>query len=177
MFVDHAEAIVGFPGGFGTMDEVFESLVLIQTGKSPIVPLVLVEGDDGDFWKRWEDFTQGGLLKEGWISPEDLSLYRIVSSPEEAVQEISSFYRVYQSARYVREKLVLRLNRSLTEEELAILNGEFSVLIESGQMENSSALPEEEDVLDLPRLVFHHTKYKFGMVRQLIDRINGFDAP
>ncbi|MEO1371310.1 MAG: LOG family protein, partial [Planctomycetota bacterium] len=132
MFVDHAEAIVGFPGGFGTMDEVFESLVLIQTGKSPIVPVVLVEGQDGDFWQRWEDFTKGGLLEEGWISPEDPGLYRIVSSPEEAVEEITSFYRVYQSARYVHDKLVLRLTRALTEQELAVLNDEFSILIESG---------------------------------------------
>ena len=177
MFVDHAEAIVGFPGGFGTMDEVFESLVLIQTGKSPIVPVVLVEGKDGDFWQRWEDFTKGALLKEGWISPEDTDLYRIVSSPEEAVEEITSFYRVYQSARYVHDKLVLRLTRALTEEELAILNDEFAILIESGQIENSAALPEEEEVTHLPRLVFHHTKHKFGLVRQLIDRINGFDAP
>ena len=124
-----------------------------------------------------EDFTKGALLKEGWISPEDPVLYRIVSSPEEAVEEITSFYRVYQSARYVHDKLVLRLTRQLTEEELAILNEEFSILIASGRIENTAALPEEEEVTHLPRLVFHHTKHKFGLVRQLIDRINGFDAP
>ena len=177
MFVDHAEAIVGFPGGFGTMDEVFESLVLIQTGKSPIVPVVLVEGQDGDFWQRWEDFTKGALLKEGWISLEDPGLYRIVSSPEEAVEEITSFYRVYQSARYVHDKLVLRLTRALTEEELAILNEEFSILIASGVSKTPRLCPKKKKSPTFPRLVFHHTKHKFGLVRQLIDRINGFDAP
>ena len=104
-------------------------------------------------------------------------MYRIVSSPEEAVEEITSFYRVYQSARYVHDKLVLRLTRTLTDQELAMLNDEFSILIESGRIENSAALPEEEEVTHLPRLVFHHTKHKFGLVRLLIDRINGFDAP
>ena len=93
MFVDHAEAIVGFPGGFGTMDEVFESLVLIQTGKSPIVPVVLVEGQDGDFWQRLGRFHQGCLAQRRVDQPEDPGLYRIVSSPEEAVEEITSFYR------------------------------------------------------------------------------------
>lgn len=175
MFLSQADAIVGCPGGFGTQDEIFESLVLMQTGKSAIVPIVLLEGTGGDYWQSWQENIRSNLLARGWISPEDEHLCYFAESPEDAVRHILHFYRLYHSSRYVRETLVIRLARALAEEELALLHDEFSSILASGTFENTSALPEEKDVMEMPRLVFHHQRHQYGLLRALINRVNDFE--
>jgi uncharacterized protein (TIGR00730 family) len=175
MFISQAEAVALFPGGFGTMDEAYEALTLVQTGKATMVPIVMIEGPGGDYWKRWEDWTRAVLQKQ-FISPEDTGLYYIAKDPADAAEHIVRFYRLYHSSRYVKDDLVIRLKRPLSPECLDRLNTEFAVLVKHGRIEQRGALEGETDFLDLPRLVFHHTRHKFGLVRRLIDRINECEA-
>lgn len=177
MFVSHSDAVAVFPGGFGTMDEIFEVLTLVQTGKSPIVPIVLVEGAGADgqplgYWPRWEHGVIDNLLQQGWISPEDPGLYEVAKSPRDAVDRIVRFYRNYHSSRYVDDLLVVRLKRPLSPAQVALLNDEFRPIVQSGVMEQRGPLECEQEHPHLPRLVFHHTKRAYGLVRRLIDRIN-----
>lgn len=172
MFISNASAIAAFPGGVGTLDELFEVLTLMQTGKSNIVPLVLIEGPKGHYWKNWEDYLESNLLKNGWVSPADKNFYYIASSPLDAKKHILKFYNRYHSSRYVKELLSIRLTKKLTTAQVTKLNKEFSILVATGKMQQTKALPEENDNLELPRLVFQHTRRNYGVLRALIDRIN-----
>jgi len=173
MMVSHADALVAFPGGLGTQDELFEVLTLMQTGKSHIVPVVLLEGGNSAYWKEWESFAHTELLDKGWISPDDLNLYHIATSPQEALDHILHFYSNYHSSRYVKDQLVLRLQRTPSPATMEALNHEFQDLLVSGTLLLSSALPEENGEAEgLPRLVLHHNRRHIGKVRKLIDRIN-----
>jgi uncharacterized protein (TIGR00730 family) len=174
MFMSHSDAMVAFPGGFGTMDELFEMLTLIQTGKANIIPLVLVEGEGGVFWKAWEHYLKTHLSKNGWISKADQSLYYHSKSPEDAVQHIVQFYKRYHSSRYVKDDLVIRLKEALTPRQLASLNRRYSQIVAEGKINAVNAFAEETDHLELPRLAFRHTRRDFGVLRQLIDAINEF---
>lgn len=174
MFLTHSDAAAVFPGGFGTLDELFEILTLIQTGKANIIPVVLIEGKQGVYWRDWKRYIDHHLLANGWISPEDLHLFYIAKSVEDAIQHVQNFYRRYHSSRYVGDQLVIRLSSELSDEQVEKLNEEFKVLIVQGNIERSRALPQETDHLELPRLVFHHTNRDFGILRILIDRINEF---
>ena len=149
-------------------------MTLIQTGKSNVVPIVLLEGTGGVYWEHWKTYVVKNLLDNGWISPEDLSLMHMAKSPEDACEHILAFYRVFHSYRYVDENLVFRLNHELTPEQIDELNDEFKDLVRSGRIEQTRALSAEQDHLELPRIVFHHTRRAWGRVRQLIDRINDF---
>ncbi|MGP1310173.1 MAG: LOG family protein [Phycisphaerales bacterium] len=176
MFVSQADAIACFPGGFGTQDEAFEILTLIQTGKSEMKPIVMVEGEHGDYWRHWENYIRRSLLEKGFISPEDRNLYYIAEDPADAVQHVTRFYRNYHSSRYVRDDYVIRLRAPLRADDVEVLNAEFGNLVKTGRIEQRDALPEESgEHADLPRLVFTHTRRQFGLVRTLIDRINSFD--
>jgi uncharacterized protein (TIGR00730 family) len=175
VFIKESDAVALFPGGFGTHDEAFETLTLIQTGKSHIFPLVLVDEPGGDYWKRWEDFIDDGLLRRGYISAQDKALYRITDSVDEAVKEVTSFYRVYHSMRYVRGDLVLRLQRPLGERSLDELRWAFKDIVTGGTFEQTGALPQEANepaVAALPRLKFHFDRHNHGRLRQLIDFVN-----
>lgn len=189
MFLSQAEAVVCFPGGFGTMDECFEALTLIQTGKASMVPVVFVEGEPtpgvttsgGDptkavagYWQGWITFIRQQLLSRKWISPEDENLFYLARDPQDAVDHVLRFYAVYHSSRYVRDDLVIRLKKPLTEAQIDILNTEFAVLIKSGRIHQRGPYEQEHDHLELPRIAFTHTRHKFGMIRALIDRINSF---
>jgi len=174
-FVKESDALVGFPGGFGTMDEVFESLTLIQTGKSAIYPIVLVDAKGGTYWEFWARFIREHLLRLGLISETDLSLYKVTDDVEEAVAEIVRFYRNFHSYRYVGAKLVIRLREALAEGETERLGREFADLIKSGVMSQRAALEEEGDEPEMkpfPRLVFRHQRRDYGRLRQLLDAIN-----
>jgi len=175
MFVKECSAVCCLPGGFGTLDETLEVLTLLQTGKQQMLPMVLLDQPGGTFWKTFHDFVIGDLLSNQWISPEDLSLYHVTDRIEDAVHCVLNFYANYHSMRYVRELLVLRLQRSLSMATLERLNREFSDIIVSGQIEQCSALPEEEgepELAELTRLVFHFERVHMGRLRQLIDQIN-----
>lgn len=173
MFVSHSDAFAAFPGGYGTMDELFEVLTLIQTGKSEILPIVLVEGEKRDYWDHWEKYIDKHLLANGWISPEDRKLYFRAKSVKEAAEHIQHFYSNYHSSRYVNDILVIRLNRPLSAKKLASLTKTYAKLLESGTIEPTEPLKEESDHLDKPRIMFKHTRRDMGLLRALIDEING----
>ena len=176
-FVKESSAFALFPGGFGTMDEAFEILTLIQTGKSDLAPIVLVESNESTYWTRWNEFVVKELLEGGLISGDDLSLYHMTSSPEEAAEHICHFYSNYQSQRYVDGKLVLRLTTAPTPEQLRELNASFSDIIAEGEIEVIDATPQEirdEDALDAQRVTFLFDRRHFGRLRQLLDQLNGY---
>lgn len=175
MFLSQAEAVVCFPGGFGTLDEAFEALTLIQTGKAAMLPVVLCEGAGGDYWKRFMDFVREPLLSRNLISPEDEHLVYLAPSPEAARDHVVRFYRNYHSSRYVRDDLVIRLHHRLQEADVDRLNHEFAPLIRKGRIVQCGPYEIEGEHLELPRLAFTHTKHHYGLVRRLIDRINDCD--
>lgn len=175
MFLTHSDAVAAFPGGFGTQDELFEVLTLMQTGKANILPLVLVEGEGGSYWNCWNDYIDNHLLRNGWISKEDLHLFYIAPTVQAAVDHVQQFYKRYRSSRYVKDTLIIRLAEPLTEEQLAILNERFTAhLVKQGKIYATAALPEETDHLDLPRIAFEHSRSQLGTLRALIDQINAF---
>lgn len=174
-FVKESDAVALFPGGFGTHDEAFETLTLIQTGKSHIFPLVLVDEPGGDYWASWQKFVDDALVKRGYISPEDRAFYRITDSVDDAVKEVIDFYRVYHSMRYVRGELVLRLHSRLSETVMAKLRREFADILKDGDFEQCDALPAEANEPELakfPRLKFRFNRHGMGRLRQLIDFVN-----
>jgi len=176
LFLKESSGVVLFPGGFGTMDEAFEVLTLLQTGKTHPFPVVLVDEPGGTYWTAWRRFLKGSLLNTGMISGEDLSLFRITSSVEVAVREIRGYYRVFHSMRYVGRNLVIRIRKSLDPGALAALNADFRDLLVEGSISQGKGLPEEADepeIADLPRIVFRFNSGSHGRLRQLIDRLNG----
>jgi len=178
LFVKETDATAIFPGGFGTLDEAFEVLTLVQTGKRETIPIVYIDEPGGDYWQNWQQYVERQLLRRGYISESDLSLYKITDDIEEAVSEIRNFYRVYHSMRYVGDTLVLRLQRPLSEQLLAEINSEFADIVASGKFEQCGALPieqQENDLVELPRLAFNFVRRDFGRLRQLIDKINSYD--
>ncbi|MCA9471815.1 MAG: LOG family protein [Nitrospirales bacterium] len=179
LFVKEADATILFPGGFGTLDEGFEVLTLIQTGKTDPTPVIMLEPPECDYWERWMDFVKGQLLPRGLICETDLSLFKIFHDEAEAVEEIETFYRNYHSIRYIGDKLVIRLQHPLTVDELHGLNHDFQDLLVNGEFRQTTALEEEfddADVRDLPRLVFRYNRKDAGRFRQLIDRLNACSA-
>lgn len=180
LFVKEVHAIALFPGGFGTQDECFEALTLVQTGKRDLMPIVCVDEAGGTYWKVWRDFVVQQLLDRKLISPADMSLFRCFDSVAGAVAEILRFYSVYHSMRYVRRKLVLRLNREPGEELIERLNNDFGDIVEAGRISRSGALPLESDdphLAGLPRLVFQFNRKDIGRLRQMVDVINASPVP
>jgi len=175
LFVKESDAIALFPGGFGTQDEGFEVLTLIQTGKSHLFPILLVESPGDDYWQRWLNFVNDVLVARKLIAPFDLALFKMTSSVDEAVQEILNFYKVYHSMRYVRGDLVLRLQRRLSDHVLNAIRADFKDILKGGTFEQTGALPAEASephLADLPRLKFRFDRHKLGRLRMLVDVIN-----
>ncbi len=174
MWMSHAVAL--FPGGFGTQDEGFEALTLIQTGKAPLVPIVMIDPPGGDYWHHWDNYITKSLLDKGWISPEDKNLYFVTDDASAAARHVINFYRNYHSQRFVKDNLVLRIRRPLKDKQIEALNDEFGDLVVDGKIEQSGPLEGEKMFPALPRLHFHHTKHGYGRLRAMIDRINAADA-
>lgn len=174
MFMSHSQALVAFPGGVGTLDELFEMLTLIQTGKANVIPIVLLEAAGGTYWPNWQKYIDDNLLKKGFISPEDMKLYYMAPSVDAAVAHILKFYSRYHSSRYVKDMFVIRLLSPLTTEQIAVLNNKYKDVLASGSFYATPPFPEETDHLDLPRLAFHHNRRNFALLRLLIDDINNF---
>jgi uncharacterized protein (TIGR00730 family) len=180
IFVKETDAIALFPGGFGTMDEAFETLTLMQTGKSNLLPVVCVDRPGGDYWQAWNGYVHGVLMDRGLISHQDLSLYRVTDRLDEAVAEVTNFYRNYHSSRYVGDRLVIRLQHAPSRQELDSLNREFRDILASGVMTVRPPLPEEAGDLalaGLPRLILHFNRHDVGRLRQLLDALNQLPAP
>jgi uncharacterized protein (TIGR00730 family) len=176
-FLRHSDAIVLFPGGFGTMDEGYEALTLMQTGKSRLMPLVLVDRPGGTYWKTWDKNIREHLLRDRLISPEDLSLYQITDDADEAVKSITRFYRNFHSSRFVKDLLILRLKRAPTASAVEALNEDFADLVAGEPIRVIEATAEEiddEDCVNLSRIAFGFNRRDYGRLRQLIDRLNAF---
>jgi len=178
-FVKETHAFALFPGGFGTMDEGFEVLTLMQTGKARIIPVVLLDRPGGSYWETWMRFLTDHLYKFGYIGPEDFHFFKILPNVAEAVREIVNFYSVYQSSRWVGEQLVVRLSKKLSSAALTDLNKNFSDVLRTGSIVQGSALRQEKnepEIWELPRLIFTPHRRSFGRFRQLIDAINTLGA-
>jgi uncharacterized protein (TIGR00730 family) len=175
LFVKECEAVALFPGGFGTLDEGFEVLTLVQTGKSHLFPIVMIDAPGSDYWHHFLRFTKDVLLARKLISEEDLHLFKVTHSVADAVAEIVNFYRVYHSMRYVKGDLVVRLNRTISPATLEKIRTGFTDIIKSGTFDLTAALPEEHEepqLAALPRLKFRFDRHKLGRLRQLIDMVN-----
>lgn len=174
-FLKEAHAVVLFPGGFGTHDEGFETLTLLQTGKSPLIPLVLLDRPGGTYWKTWQRYVEDHLLRRGMIARDDLALYKVTNNVAEAVNEITGFYRVYHSSRFVRDMLVLRLMYRLPDAFVETLADDFRDIITAPTLTQRRAFAVERgerELRHLPRLAFHFDRTHYGRLRQMIDRIN-----
>lgn len=174
-FVMEASAVALFPGGFGTHDEGFETMTLVQTGKATPMPLLFMELPGDDYWTSFDRFITDQLLKRKLISPTDRLLYKVCHSPEEAVEYITFFYSTYHSLRFVHERVVIRLEHELPDQAVRDLAREFSELIKTGTIEKSHALPEEAnepELLDKPRLVFALNRRTPSRLYEMVLRIN-----
>lgn len=173
-FVKEAHAFALFPGGFGTMNEAFEMLTLMQTGKTRIVPVVLLGRLRGKHWETWMQFLAERLLKFDFISEEDFAFFKIKHSAQDAAAEITQFYRVFHLARWVGKRFVIRLNRSLPNEALVDLNGHFSDILRTWKIVQRAAAHKDKEFEtgELARLIFTPIRSRFGRFRQLIDAIN-----
>ena len=179
MFIKEADAFVLLPGGFGTLDETFELLTLIQTGKSDLHPIVLLDPPGGRFWSSFEKWIAERLIDGGYVSSEDRNLYTTTDDVQIAVDEIMRFYRVYHSQRFVGGRLILRLQRMPEPAFLKNLSDEFADILTHGTIEPVQPSPEElrdDDACDLPRIGLWFDRMNYGRLRQLIDRLNELPA-
>ena len=176
-FVKEADAIAVFPGGFGTLDEAMEVCTLVQTGKTSPKPLILVDDKDG-YWEQFFDFVKQSLLGKGFISGEDFSLFTITRSEQEAFEVIETFYRTYHSLRFIENRLVIRLNKKISETQIATLADEFPELMQGGdRIISCGKFPEEHDepdLADLPRITMLFDHHHYGLLIAFINRINTF---
>lgn len=175
-FIRHSDAIVLFPGGFGTMDEGYEAITLMQTGKSQLMPLVLVDRPGGTYWKTWDKQVREHLLRDALISPDDLNLYRITDSADEAVKIVTRFYRNFHSTRFVKDLFIIRLKHAPTATAIEALNEDFADIILGAPIKRIEPTPEEREDnehLDLHRIAFGFNRRDYGRLRQLVDVLNG----
>ena len=173
-FMKESDAFVLLPGGFGTLDEAFELITLMQTGKTAIRPVALLDPPGGHYWVHWLQFVKEHLIDAGLAAMEDLSFFHGTDSIEGAAKIIEQFYANYDSARYVGERLILRLKRAPDAQQLARLNSDFADLTVSGAIEVVEPTAEEtkdNDALEMKRIALH-ADHNFGRIRQLIDALN-----
>ncbi|MGK2958328.1 MAG: TIGR00730 family Rossman fold protein [Acidimicrobiales bacterium] len=179
MLIKESAAFIALPGGFGTLDETFELLTLVQTGKANPVPIVLLDMPNGHYWQGWQRFVTDEVEGHGMVDLYDRSLYCITDSVEEAVSEVERFYRNYHSIRWVGDRMVMRLHAAPTASELAGLNDEFSDIVVGGRIEATEPLTPEVsggDHLNLPRIIMRFDRRSFGRLRSLIDALNALPS-
>ncbi|MCH8148241.1 MAG: LOG family protein [Planctomycetes bacterium] len=174
LFVKEARAIVLFPGGFGTQDEGFESLTLIQTSKSSPVPVVLCDEPGGTYWQHWRGYVEEELLGNGMIDATDMHLFYITDNADDAVAHIIGFYRRYHSSRYVGDQFVIRLNTPVSESSMDEINEKYGDMLLRDRFEQVAGPLEGEDEVypDKHRLVFAFNRRSAGKLRLLIDKLN-----
>ncbi|MBT5856575.1 LOG family protein [bacterium] len=178
MFIKESDATVLLPGGFGTLDEGYEGLTLMQTGKSEPRPVVLLETEGADYWEKFVQYFYDVMIPQGYISPEDVNMFTICNNVEDAVKAVTEFYKYYHSVRYVREMTVMRFNVEVPDHILNMLNTDYIDLLKDGKFERCEPYEEEKmsrDKLRLPRLHFHFDKHKYGRLLQMIKHINTLD--
>jgi uncharacterized protein (TIGR00730 family) len=175
-FVKESDAFVLLPGGFGTLDEAFELLTLLQTGKAQPAPVVLLDTPGGTYWSEWLAFVREELLASGYIGPHDLALMCATDDVGRAVDEIMGFYANYHSLRFVEGRLVLRLRHVPSDAELEELSRDFADIVVRGTIEAVDATAAEiadDDHVDLTRVSFWFDRRGWARLRVLIDRLNG----
>jgi len=175
MLIKESDGYAVLPGGFGTLDEAFELLTLLQTGKAQPAPLVLLDVPDGTYWRGWQRFVDEQVATRGLVSPEDHSLYKITADVDIATNEILGYFRNYHSVRWVGDLLVMRLRRLPSRSQLAALNETFADIVMSGTIRHTKPLAPErssDDHLELPRLAFRFNRIHYGRLRQMIDTVN-----
>jgi len=175
IFIRHSDALALFPGGFGTMDEGYEALTLMQTGKSQLMPLVLIDRPGGTYWKTWDRQVREHLLRDELISPDDLNLYRITDDSDQAVKIITRFYRNFHSSRFVKDLFVIRLKHAPSDSAIEAMNEDFADINTGAPIKRIEATPEEQgdnEHVDLPRIAFSFNRREYGRLRQLIDVLN-----
>ncbi|MCK9432192.1 MAG: TIGR00730 family Rossman fold protein [Candidatus Omnitrophica bacterium] len=176
VFIKETDATAVFPGGFGTLDEGFEMMTLIQTGKSRPRPIVLMEPKGSDYWASWLRFVKKQLVRNRFIKKEDLNLFKTARNADQAVKYIEDFYRVYHSIRYVSGVAVLRLKREISGATLKKLNREFKDILTGGEIKFSPPYPKEiqgNEFLELPRLAMNFNLRDYGRLCEMIKVING----
>jgi hypothetical protein len=179
MFVKEADAVVIFPGGFGTHDELLESITLAQTGKTQLVPIILMDLPAGTYWQRWQEFLRDDVMSRGYITEREITFFRIHTSPKAAIKEITQFYRNFHSYRFVKDELVIRLNDPPSPALIDRLNREFADIV-TGAVRQGEPLPEEANeanTLHLHRLVMGFNREDYARLRQMIDVINSGESP
>jgi uncharacterized protein (TIGR00730 family) len=177
IFIRHSDAIALFPGGFGTMDEGYEALTLMQTGKSQLMPLVLIDRPGGTYWRTWDKHVREHLLRDQLISPDDLHLYQITDDSDQAVKIITRFYRNFHSSRFVKDLFVIRLKHPPTDSALGAMNEDFADIMIGQPIHRIEPTPEEiadDDKVELPRIAFGFNRRDYGRLRQLIDILNSW---
>jgi uncharacterized protein (TIGR00730 family) len=179
MFVKEADAVVIFPGGFGTHDELLESITLAQTGKTRLVPIILMDVPGGTYWSRWQEFLRDDVMSRGYINEREMTFFRIHTSAEAAVKEITKFYRNFHSYRFVKHDLVIRLNDAPSPALIDRLNRDFADIV-TGEVRQTEPLPAEAndaDTLHLHRLMMRFNREDYARLRQMIDVINSAESP
>lgn len=178
MFVKEADAVVIFPGGFGTHDELMESITLAQTGKTQLVPIILMDLPEAAYWSRWLDFLRDDVLSRGYITEREMTFFRVHTSAAAAVEEIARFYRNFHSYRFVGRDLVIRLAEPPSPGLIARLNREFRDIVigEVRQTEPLAAETNEAGTLHLHRLIMRFNREDYARLRQMIDVINQPEA-
>jgi uncharacterized protein (TIGR00730 family) len=177
-FVKEADAFVLLPGGYGTLDETFELLTLMQTGKAQPGPVVLLDTPGGTYWQGWLEFVRGELLTNQYVSGPDLELLFVTDDVDAAVGEVTEFFANYHSQRFVEGRLVLRVRRAPPPATLGALSDEFGDIVRRGAIERVDASPAEivdVDALDLERVAFWFDRHGWARLRELIDRLNGHE--
>jgi uncharacterized protein (TIGR00730 family) len=179
-FVKEADAFVLLPGGFGTLDEAFELLTLMQTGKAQAGPIVLLDTPGGTYWQRWLAFVREELLAGRYVSDHDLGLLSVTDDVDTAVRQVTDFFRNYRSQRFVDGRLVLRLDQAPDDETLAALSEEFADIVRRGQLERVEPSPAERadgDDVDAARVAFWFDRRGWSRLRALIERLNVGPSP
>ena len=174
-FMKETDAFALFPGGFGTLDETFELLTLVQTGKSSPVPIVMLDDPGSTYWTGWQTFVEHELQEHGMISAPDTDLYLHTHDPAEAADYICSFYSCYHSLRYVGGQLIVRMRSELSADAIEELNNEFGDMVRDGRIEaaeTTGAERRDKDNVDLPRLAMRFDNKSFARLVTLIHRIN-----
>ncbi len=172
MFVKECDAVVCLPGGFGTLDEAFEVLTLLQTGKRELMPLVFLDSPGGSYWQDWLAYIKRHLLKGKMISLEDMSLFRVTDSVEETVDEILRFYRVYDDMEYVNNRLVLRLKKQVPAAKLRAIQRDFADILTDGEFRQDAEPAMSGSNSARARLIFNFNRRSLGRLRQLLDTVN-----
>ncbi len=178
-FMKETDAFALFPGGFGTMDESFELLTLLQTGKSAPAPIVLMDHPDSSYWKGWSNFVEQELIAAGLVNEADQDLYFHTSDPAAAAEYLCEFYSCYHSMRFVGKRLIIRLNRALSDGALQTLNQEYAGILRGGEIEPADVSQTElrdGDHVELPRVALLFDNRSFARLISLVQRINELDG-